>query len=159
MSSMEVEVVVQAVLKCHIKTVACRGGGADHIETCIKTTSSSLLHAREVEDVAMVLRCAEKSTPSSLLHSREVEKAGVHILQVREMEEGVTSTNLTFACEGGERSGSTIEMQGESHKGGGNSPPACFLHTREVENIETVAKSIVVDLWIALACEGSLWGT
>ena len=115
--------VAQAASKRHIKTVACRGGGADRIETRIKTTSSSLLHAREVKDAATASRCAEKPTPGSLLHRREVEKAGVHILQAREMEEGATSTKyhlrLAFACEGGERRGSTIEMRGESRKGGG----------------------------------------
>ena len=94
-SSTEVVVVAQAASNRHIKTVACGGGGADRIETCIKITSSSLLHARDVEDAAMASRCAKKYTPGSLLHRREVEKPGVHIwltLQAREMEEGAASS-------------------------------------------------------------------
>ena len=48
-----------------------------------------------MREVALtVLKHHIKTTSSSLLHAREVEKAGVHIwltLQVREMEEGAAS--------------------------------------------------------------------
>jgi hypothetical protein len=117
MSSTEVVVVVVArtVSKRHIKTTSdsllhAREVALTALKHRINTTSSSLLHAREVEDVETASKCAKNPPPAHFCTRgrwrRKESTFGTIEMRGesrREVEEAEIHLQLAFAHEGGGR--------------------------------------------------------